>query len=101
MLFRSNNLLKEDKVKLNDAYFLELTSLNGKFNTLRPKTYNEYMPSLELALYRTIGMSVAYLIGYLRFPRRIFRTISNVFFKKNSASTVLEHRLKDAFTKIQ
>lgn len=96
-----NNLLKQNKVTLNDAYFLELTSLNGKFNTLRPKTYNEFMSSLELALYRTIGMSIAYLIGYLRFPRRIFRTISNVFFKKNSASTVLEHRLKDAFTKIQ
>ena len=96
-----NNLLKDRKVFLNDDYFLELTSLNGKFNTLDPKTYNESMSSKELAIYRTVGMSIAYLLGYIRYPKRIFRTISNVFFKKKTASTVLEHRLKDAFNKAQ
>lgn len=94
-----NNMLQENKVKIDDDYFLELTSLNGKFNTLSPKVYNKYMPAIELALYRTVGMTIAYLIGYLRFPQRMIRTISNVFLKKKTAATVLEHRLRDAFIK--
>lgn len=91
-----NQLHSAGEINLGDKYFLELTSLNGKFNTLKPKTYNKNVYSSELAIYRTTGMLMAYLIGYLRYPKRIYRTFLNVFIHENSASTVLEHRLKDA-----
>lgn len=81
-------------VKLSDNYFLSLTSLNGKFNTLTPKVYNENMKAFELAIYRTGGMLLAYLIGYLHYPSRIVRTIRNLV-TGDGAATVLEHRLRD------
>jgi hypothetical protein len=51
----------------------------------------------ELAVYRIGFMMANYLVGYLRYPSRILRTIANVFFRQHGAATVFEHRLKDAF----
>ena len=41
-------------------------------------------------------MLLNYVISYLFYPSRIWRTIKNVFLGGSGAATVLEHRLKDA-----
>jgi hypothetical protein len=41
-------------------------------------------------------MLLNYMIGYVLYPSRIWRTIRNVFSSRQSAATVFEHRLKDA-----
>jgi radical SAM superfamily enzyme YgiQ (UPF0313 family) len=90
-------LYDKGRVRLDDAYFLSLTSLNSDYTSLNPLICNDHMGRLELALYRIGFMLVNYAIGYLANPARILRTIRNVFFSSSSATTVLEHRLKDLF----
>lgn len=90
-------LYDEGRLKLSDAYFLSLTSLNSDYTSLNPMTCNEHMGKVELALYRIGFMLANYLLGYIRYPSRIVRTLRNVFFSSSSATTVLEHRLKDLF----
>jgi len=92
------DLIKDGKIELNDDYFFGLTALNSKINVLRPKIYNPYIPAFELALYRLVFMLSNYLIGYLRFPKRIIRSLRNIYGEGpgHEAVTVFEHRLKDA-----
>ena len=93
-LFR--DLQKEGKIKLSDSYFLGLTSLNSDFGKLNPMTMNENIGPRELAIYRLLAMLLNYSIGYITRPKRIWRTISNVFGRGSGAATVFEHRLKDS-----
>ena len=92
-----DDLRKADRIALNDSYFLSLTSLNSDFVHINPMTMNEVMGPTELALYRLTAMLANYTLSYLVRPFRIWRTLRNVFGGGHSASTVLEHRLKDAF----
>ena len=85
------------KLRLEDAYFLSLTSLNSDYTSLNPITCNEHMGRLELALYRIGFMLTNYALGYVRYPSRIVRTFRNVFLSSSSATMVFEHRLKDLF----
>jgi len=50
----------------------------------------------ELAIYRISFMLLNYLVGYVLYPARIWRTIRNVLMSRHAAATVFEHRLKDA-----
>lgn len=85
-------------VTLNDAYFLSLISMNGKFSDLRPKlTTNPHVPAWELATLRLVFMLLNYGIGYLVYPARILRTLRNMTGTGGEAATVFEHRLRDAF----
>ena len=84
------------KIRLDDDYFLQLTSLNSDYTRTTPLTFNPVMGSRELALYRIAFMLLNYVISYLFYPSRIWRTIKNVFLGGSGAATVLEHRLKDA-----
>lgn len=88
-------LVASKAVTPSDAYFLSLTSLNGKFNTLSPTTVNEHTWPFELAAYRTATMAAAYAIGYARHPSRAARTLRSLL-SGAGAATVLEHRLRDA-----
>lgn len=88
-------LVASGAVAPSDAYFLSLTSLNGKFNTLSPRTFNEHTWPVELAAYRTATMVAAYAVGYARYPSRVARTVRNLL-TGAGAATVLEHRLRDA-----
>jgi anaerobic magnesium-protoporphyrin IX monomethyl ester cyclase len=92
-----DELHKAGRVTLSDAYFLSLTSLNSDFAHVNPMTMNETMGPKELAIYRLTAMLANYTISYLVRPARIWRTLRNVFGGGHQASTVLEHRLKDAF----
>lgn len=89
-------LAEAGKIELGDRYFLQLTSLNSDYTRTNPLTFNPIMGPQELARYRISFMLLNYLIGYVLYPRRIWRTIRNVFSSRNSAATVFEHRLKDA-----
>lgn len=89
-------LTEAGKIQLDDRYFLQLTSLNSDYTRTNPLTFNPVMGPRELALYRISFMLLNYLIGYVLYPARIWRTIRNVFMSRHSAATVLEHRLKDA-----
>ena len=87
-------LSEKGLVRLDDAFFLALTSLNSDYTKLNPLTVNEWMGSRELGLYRIVFMLTNYALGYLIYPSRIVRTVRNMWFG-GQASTVFEHRLKD------
>lgn len=89
-------LIDEDKITINDDYFLALTSLNSDYTAFSPMTCNDSISSKELAIYRLAFMLMNYVLGYLLNPSRILRTVKNVF-SNGKAETVLEHRLKDMF----
>lgn len=78
--------------ELNDAYFMNLNS-RWIANQLR---INPSMSPAELSRYRLVFMLLNYIVGYARYPRRIFRTLGNLFFR-NQAATNFEHFLKNAF----
>jgi hypothetical protein len=84
------------KIKLNDQYFLGLQSLNSDYTNMRPINYNKHIGIRELALYRIGFMLLNYLLSYVFYPKRIWRTFRNLTTGK-SAATVLEHRLIDHF----
>src|SRR5947208_1212694 len=87
---------RSEALDLGDRYFLQLTSLNSDYTRTNPLTLNPVMGPRELALYRISFMVLNYLVGYVLYPRRIWRTLRNVFMSRHSAATVFEHRLKDA-----
>jgi len=89
-------LLADGRVKLNDEYFLQLVSFNGKFSNLRPRgVTNRNLSPLELASLRLVFMLANYTLGYLLRPARVWRTLRNLVTGESSA-TVLENRLQDA-----
>jgi anaerobic magnesium-protoporphyrin IX monomethyl ester cyclase len=86
----------EEKVTLDDAYFMSLVSFNGKFNFLKPQgTSNPNMTNFELAAVRVSFMLLNYFVGYATHPTRILRTLRNLI-RGDRSSTVLENRLQDA-----
>ena len=88
-----DDLTRAGKVKLNDDYFLKLTSLNGDYFTTNLKTFNENISGRMLGVVRLVAVLINYAISYLLYPRRIIRTIRNIYY--TNAATVFEHRLKD------
>jgi radical SAM superfamily enzyme YgiQ (UPF0313 family) len=94
------DLLARKRITLSDEYFLCLTSLNSDYTSLNPLTMNDTMGPRELAIYRIGFMLTNYIIGYLRYPSRIWRTIRNIFVADRIAATVLEHRIKDSLKRM-
>jgi radical SAM superfamily enzyme YgiQ (UPF0313 family) len=85
------------RIRLNDDYFMQLVSFNGKFSNLRPRgVTNPNLSAFELASLRLLFMLANYSISYLLRPWRIWRTLRNLATGEGSA-TVLENRLQDAF----
>lgn len=90
------DLCERNEVTLNDAYFLSLISLNGKFSNLLPDGVTaRHVSRFELASLRLAFMLINYGLSYVLYPRRILRTLRNLFTGQASA-TVLENRLQDA-----
>lgn len=90
------DLRERGEVTLDDAYFLSLVSLNGKFSNLLPQGVTARNVSrFELASLRLTFMLLNYALGYVLYPRRILRTLRNLITGQASA-TVLENRLQDA-----
>ncbi|OGS45005.1 MAG: radical SAM protein [Elusimicrobia bacterium RIFOXYD2_FULL_34_15] len=89
-------LMSDKKIILNDDYFFNLTSLNGSYLSTNLISYNSNISSKLIVLIRIVFTLLNYIIGYILYPKRVFRTIKNLFSQKNAA-TVFEHRLKDLF----
>jgi anaerobic magnesium-protoporphyrin IX monomethyl ester cyclase len=96
-----NDLVSAGKVKLDDDYFLGLTSMYSDFTKTDLITFNDAMTPKQLSRWRLAFMLAAYGIGYLFYPSRILRTFRNVFFGSHQAATVLEHRLKDGLGRMK
>jgi anaerobic magnesium-protoporphyrin IX monomethyl ester cyclase len=94
------DLVARGRITLSDAYFLSLTSLNSDYTSLNPLTMNDTMGPRELALYRIGFMLTNYIVGYVRYPSRIWRTIRNIVVTDGIAATVLEHRIKDSLKRM-
>lgn len=90
----STRLLQEGKIKLSDGYFLRLTTINSDLLNFKPMTFNERIGPKELSFYRLAFYALLLFIGYTFYPKRIWRTIRNLFSQEHAA-TVIEHRLKD------
>ena len=90
------DLLARSQLTISDEYFLSLTSLNSDYTSTNPLTMNDNMGPRELALYRIGFMLTNYIVGYLRYPSRIWRTIRNISIADEVSATVFEHRVKDA-----
>jgi len=89
------NLVNAGRIELSDRYFLGLTSMYSDLTRTDLITFNAQMSPAELALWRAAFVLLSYLVGYVRYPSRIIRTIRNVFSGSHQAATVFEHRLKD------
>jgi anaerobic magnesium-protoporphyrin IX monomethyl ester cyclase len=89
-------LLAKGRLTLSDAYFMSLSSLNSDYTSINPLTTNDNMGPRELAFYRIGFMLMNYIVGYLRYPSRILRTIRNLLVADDVSATVFEHRIKDA-----
>lgn len=73
----------------DDDYFARL----GYMDMTRTTSVCRCVGTRELNLYRILGMSAFYGIGYARYPWRIVRTLRNVL--AGRSETVLEQRLVD------
>ena len=95
-----DELIKKNLIKINDDYFFSLTSLNGNYLATNMRSFNPQLNQRLLAIVRTVFILMNYLISYLFFPSRIYRTLSNIF-RKRKAETVFENRLIDLINKIR
>jgi len=87
-------LIKEKRIKgIDDEYF---KSLLCQMDLSKSSDLCENIGPKELALYRVIGMSTFYILSYLLYPRRIIRSIKNVFFSRKT-DTVFEQRVAEYF----
>jgi|TARA_B100001964_G_scaffold232313_1_gene287982 radical SAM superfamily enzyme YgiQ (UPF0313 family) len=68
--------------KLDDDYFLNLTSYSDLLNSY---SYSKYVGHKMLAFYRLGGMSIFYFLSIIFRPQRIFRFISNFINKKEDS----------------
>jgi anaerobic magnesium-protoporphyrin IX monomethyl ester cyclase len=73
----------------DDDYFAGL----GYMDMTRTPSMSRHIGTFELNVYRTVGMSASYAIGYARHPWRLLRTLRNVM--TGRSETVLEQRLAE------
>jgi hypothetical protein len=87
-------LENENKISLDDDYFLALGALNSSYLSTQIVCFNPKINARLLGLLRTFFMLANYSVSYFFFPKRIFRSLKNIF-STHEAVTVFEHRLKD------
>ena len=96
-----DDLRRERKIVLNDDYFFSLTSLNGNYTDPDAVvSYSPHLNSKKLGYARTFFILLNYIIGYIFYPVRIYRTINLLLSRNKKATTVFEHRLQDLFKRI-
>ena len=83
--------------EINDAYF---ESLITQFDFTASKSYCRDIGTIELSSYRIIGMSIFYVLSYLRCPGRLLRLIklSRIFISKTQdfePDSMFEQRIFD------
>jgi radical SAM superfamily enzyme YgiQ (UPF0313 family) len=96
-----NRLMAAGQVRLDDGYFLGLTSMYSDLTKRDLITFNSDMTPRELSLWRAAFVLAAYAISYAWFPSRIYRTARHLVSDSHDAATVFEHRLKDASARVR
>ena len=77
-------------------YFLALSSLNSSYFSTKIVCFNPKINPRLLGILRTIFTIANYSVSYLFYPRRIFRSMKNIFSShQHETVTVFEHRLRD------
>ena len=87
-------LEQNNKITLDDDYFFKLNSLNSSYLSTKVVNHNPKINPRLLGVLRTFFMVANYSVSYIFFPRRIFRTLKNIF-SSHEAITVFEHRIRD------
>jgi radical SAM superfamily enzyme YgiQ (UPF0313 family) len=77
---------------IDDSYFKDLLL---QFDATVNTSYCRHVGGRELAYYRILGMSLFYLISFLRSPKRGFRVLGALWKRDFQPRTVLEQRLKE------
>jgi len=67
---------------LDDEYFYNLSSNSDLFNSY---SFSKHVSTGMLAVYRLGGMSMFYIISFIRHPKRLFRLFSNVVNKREES----------------
>ena len=79
--------------KITDSYF---ESLITQFDFTIAKTVCKYVGTLEMLLYRFFGMSLFYILSYVRCPDRLGRLVKCLFQKKPfRPKSLFEQRVYD------
>lgn len=89
-----DELVKEDALgKIDDSYFENLII---QFDLTLAKTFCRHVGRFEIFLYRIIGLSVFYILSYLRVPGRLIRLVKCLFQKGPfQPRTLFEQRVYD------
>jgi anaerobic magnesium-protoporphyrin IX monomethyl ester cyclase len=88
-----DELINEKRIILNDKYFNDLATFSSGNLSLPAESFNKIMSKYELFIYRTVFMSLTYILSYIIRPKRILMTIKNLF--RDKSTTNLEQRIKD------
>jgi anaerobic magnesium-protoporphyrin IX monomethyl ester cyclase len=82
------DLRKENKVKLDEQYFIGLSYYSSMTHA---QSYSDYLSSRDILSYKLIGTASFYVVSFMRRPWRLFQTFSNVY--SNTDTTRLEKTL--------
>jgi len=96
-----HTLHQTGRIVLDDRYFVGLTSNYTDYTNTHLMTFNAELSARQLALLRAAFVLTGYALGYVLYPRRIVRTVRNVFFRSHEAATVFEHRFKDTLDRLK
>ena len=79
--------------KIDDTYFENLMT---QFDFTMAKTFCRHVGALEILVCRVLGMSVFYILSYLRSPIRIVRLLKSLFQKSHfQPRSLFEQRVYD------
>jgi radical SAM superfamily enzyme YgiQ (UPF0313 family) len=95
-----DELAKENAVgKIDDAYF---ESLMTQFDFTLAKTHCRHVGPVEILFYRILGMSLFYVLSYLRVPSRLVR-LAKCFFLKTpfQPRSIFEQRAYDHIVRLR
>jgi radical SAM superfamily enzyme YgiQ (UPF0313 family) len=88
-----DELRRENAIgKIDDEYFANLMT---QFDFTITKSFCRHVRTLEILVYRVLGMSVFYMLSYLRSPGRLLRLVKSVFRRHFQPRSLFEQRIYD------
>ncbi len=76
-----DDLLKANKVKLDENYFRGLSYYSSMTNA---QSYSDYLSNRDILIYKTFGSALFYLTTFIRRPWRLFQLIKNIYIKNET-----------------
>ena len=75
------DLLKANKIKLDENYFRELSYYSSMTNA---QSYSDYLSNLDILIYKTFGAALFYFTTFIRRPWRLFQLIRNMYMQNET-----------------